>query len=216
MRSPFANIMSVCNIMTKSIDTLDKNKLLEYIRLLENSTRNTLKLLENLLSWARSQTGNLTFRPRKIDLNALLYKTVSLYTEIANEKSISIKFESTEEIFVFGDHDMLQTVTRNLLSNAIKFTPVNGSITIECKPSGRFARVDVIDTGVGMTEENLATIFDLSVNSSTKGTNDESGTGLGLILCKEFVEINAGTIFVESEVNKGSTFSYTVPIKPKE
>jgi len=169
------------------------------------------ELLENLLEWARTQTGQLTLNPDYHDLQLLIYETLKLTEESTKNKGISLTSDITDNFSVYIDKEIVKTVLRNLITNAIKFTPKGGSVNVNAVQDNEKITVSVSDTGVGMNKEKQNSLFDLSQKESTNGTDGETGSGLGLMLCKEFVEKHGGTIWVESEEGVGSTFYFTIP-----
>ena len=180
---------------------------------LEKNSKNVAQLLENLLTWARSQSGKITYTPMELGINAIINNSIDIANIQAHEKSITLNYNNSisDEVLVQADSNTLITVFRNILSNAIKFTPDNGNINISAEEDDKFVTVSISDSGVGIPEDKLSTIFDVDRNYSSKGTNQELGTGLGLILCREFVEKNGGTIWADSQIGVGSTFSFTIP-----
>jgi CheY-like chemotaxis protein len=169
-------------------------------------------LLEQLLTWARSQRGDLEFQPQVLDLTRAVYKTAHLFSAQANAKEIAIVQTNTEPHWVYADRAMLQTILRNLFSNAIKFTPTQGAITIVIDNSTHHTRLQINDNGIGMDAQQQQRLFRLDMKPrSVPGTYNEGGSGLGLILCSEFVERNGGTIGVNSEPGEGSSFWITLP-----
>jgi signal transduction histidine kinase len=168
-------------------------------------------LLENLLEWSRSQTGNIEFKAEEFDLATVLKENEDLLKTQAQNKKLSLVNNNGVEVKVNAHKHSVNTVIRNLLSNAIKFTPEGGTITLSTQKSENEIKVSVSDTGVGMSEKVIQKLFRIDAKHSTIGTADEKGTGLGLILCKEFIEKNGGQIGVESEVGKGSVFYFTLP-----
>jgi signal transduction histidine kinase len=169
-------------------------------------------LLGNLLTWARLQRNRITFHPEKINAAAKIRELLAFHEEAALKKNILIEVFAKEELVVSADVNMFSTIIRNLLANAIKFTPEDGEISVSLKKEGGSCKVKVSDTGVGIPKENLEKIFRVDSNVSTKGTDGEKGTGLGLVLCKEFVEKHDGKIYVESEMGKGSSFVFVLPL----
>jgi signal transduction histidine kinase len=167
--------------------------------------------LENLLEWSRSQTGRIQMKPENIDLYKLVDDNVDFLQNQAGNKKIQLINKVASPTHVHADDNMLNTVIRNLISNAIKYTGEGGSITVSSYEKDGMVKISVIDTGIGIKPENIEKLFRIDVNYSTKGTADETGTGLGLILCKEFISRNKGEIWVESELGKGSTFKFTLP-----
>ena len=188
----------------------------ELIKYINQSSSNTYKLLENLLLWSRSQIGILEFRPEKENLYLISIETIELLFHSADSKSIALNNEIPKEIFVKTDKELYVTIIRNLLTNAVKFSPKGGNVTIKAENiknenNERYTEISVSDDGIGISEEKIKKLFKITENISTKGTENEDGTGLGLILCKEFVEMHGGQIKVESEINKRTTISFTLP-----
>ena len=169
-------------------------------------------LLQNLLLWSRSQTGRIEFNPQKLNLYNLIQDNTNLLKASTERKQIKIISDTPPNTFIFADEDMLNTIIRNLLTNALKFTNKNGIIEINSIQRSENIEICISDTGVGMSDKVKANLFRLDVSQTTFGTDNEAGTGLGLILCKEFVEKNGGTIKVESEIGKGSRFCFTLPL----
>lgn len=214
LRSPFDNIIGLTElILDNSIDYEESKK---YIKILNTNAKNTLILLDNLLNWAKSQTGQLSYKPEKLLLSNVIKEIIALNILHADNKSIAINYSPSEEIIVFADENMLRTVLRNLISNAIKFTNINGTINILTTLKGNFAEVTISDNGIGMNENKRKLLFKIISNQTTQGTANENGSGLGLVLCKEFVQKNKGEIVVESKEGKGSTFKFTLPLNPTE
>ncbi|MDD2526011.1 MAG: HAMP domain-containing sensor histidine kinase, partial [Bacteroidales bacterium] len=177
------------------------------------SSNKAMDLLMNLMEWSRSQTGRMDYKPENLNIENFIHETVSLDDNIAGEKSITINRFLPHDVIVFADKAMINTVLRNLIANAIKFTKPGGEINISAVKQHNEVIVSVSDTGVGMSQDKLGKIFQLDQSCSTLGTNKEKGTGLGLILCKEFVEKHGGKIWVESKEDIGSTFYFTLPYK---
>ena len=168
-------------------------------------------MLENLLEWANSQRGKIPFNPGSLRLKDLVIEEFSLVNDMAVDKNIELRSSIPEEMTVFADKDMIKTVLRNLLSNAIKFTYRNGKVKLQAAVVNGGVEISISDTGIGMTNEILTKLFRIDANLSTRGTEDEKGTGLGLFLCKEFVGKHGGKIWAESESGKGSTFKLFLP-----
>jgi signal transduction histidine kinase len=162
--------------------------------------------------WVRTQTGKISFEPQKLNFADICKDILEILKPSANSKNITINYYAPDEINVFADKDMLKTIFRNLISNAIKFTNKNGTININSEENSGNVTISVSDNGIGISQDNLAKLFDISKVLTTKGTAEETGTGLGLLLCKEFIEKHGGKIWVESEVGKGSDFKFTLPI----
>jgi signal transduction histidine kinase len=175
-----------------------------------------MDLLLNLMEWSRSQTGRMEFNPEYFDLASSINKIILLYVDIAEQKSITIKNILPYKASVFADIAMISTVLRNLISNAIKFTMPGGKIIVSAMEKQNEIIFSVSDNGVGISKNSIEKLFRIDQSYSTTGTNKETGTGLGLILCKEFVEKNHGKIWVESEEKKGSTFYFTLPYNAEQ
>jgi ligand-binding sensor domain-containing protein/signal transduction histidine kinase len=212
LRSPFNSIMGFCELLFKRYEKMDDAKRKKLLGTVYESSKNLLKLLENLLQWARSQTGNISFDPEEFDINELINTNISLVNNLLQEKGVKLKKRFDGKISVYADKNMISTVIRNLITNAVKFTETGG-ITIETFQDKDNATVKIIDTGLGISKDKLGKIFDIENSKSTSGTRGESGTGLGLIICKEFVEKNGGSISVSSEPGKGSVFCFSIPNK---
>ena len=184
---------------------------------LRTAALRTIDLIENLLTWAQAQKGLLPFEPEKFDLMELVKENVSLFDSAAKAKRIDLIVPLSDNVVVFCDRNMINLVIRNLISNAIKFTYPDGNIVIKVDRDGaRKVAVSVKDTGCGMTETTMKNLFILDKRTSTKGTANETGTGLGLILSKEFVTKNSGQIRVESVPESGTTFLITLPVNPPD
>ena len=181
-------------------------------REIDKNLKNVYALLENLLEWSRSQTGNIEFKSDDFNIQQLLLQNRDLLKTQAANKGIEISCDCPDAVFVSGHKHSINTVIRNLISNAIKFTPAGGKITLQLQTEEKFARISIADTGVGMAPDTLKKLFRIDTKYSTNGTANEKGTGLGLILCKDFVEKNGGSLSVESTQGKGSVFSFTIAL----
>ncbi|MFO7862942.1 MAG: HAMP domain-containing sensor histidine kinase, partial [Salinivirgaceae bacterium] len=184
----------------------------EFINLLYDSSKQLHSLLENLLQWSRAQTGRLSFKPRKLQASKIVSDNFSLLNANAEVKNIELVNEVDPKAEVWADADMVNTIIRNLLTNAIKFSHKNSTVKITSESKAELLAICISDSGVGIREDELEKLFKIGYNTSKPGTANEEGTGLGLILCKEFAKRNGGDVHVESEVDKGSTFSFTLPI----
>jgi len=182
----------------------------KYIKAIDNSGRKAYELLDNLLVWANTQTDGISFEPQELDLKKTFEKLISLNEYNAASKNIKLSYSLSKEIIIYADLNMLNIILRNLISNAIKFTNSNGVIIVNAEQDNNKVIISVSDTGVGIKKSRLSKIFDLSEKISTIGTAKEKGTGLGLLLCKEFVEKHGGKIWVESEIEKGSKFTFSM------
>jgi signal transduction histidine kinase len=211
LRSPFNSIIGFSEIMLENAQVRIYDVMEEYSKIILTSAKRAMDLLTNLMEWSRSQTGRMEFNPGAMELVSLITEIELLFHGIADQKSIRINLEIPPSATIYADRDMISTVLRNLISNAIKFTNFGGKINISIEDQPEELTVSIRDTGVGMKKEKLEKLFRIDSESSTLGTNREKGTGLGLILCKEFIEKHEGKIWVESEVGKGSVFRFTIP-----
>jgi signal transduction histidine kinase len=183
-----------------------------YLTHISNASKNGNILLGNLLQWSRTQTGSITFEPIQLNLMLMAEETSNFLEGDAHKKNISIQLQIDPALNITADENMLKTILRNLLSNALKFTRENGNISVKASLSSDHVEICVSDSGVGIPEEKIPLLFRIETNSSTKGTSQESGSGLGLILCKEFVDKHHGKIWVETKVGIGSQFKFTLPL----
>jgi signal transduction histidine kinase/ligand-binding sensor domain-containing protein len=211
LKNPFSTIIGFSEMLNDEDHSENPEKTKEYAKIINTSAVQTLRLLENLLEWANTQRGKVSFNPGQIKLNELLDEELSILTDMANEKNIALKSSVTSNLTIFADRNMIRTILRNLISNAIKFTHRHGQVNVKASSSNNEVEVEVSDTGIGMTQEIISKLFRIDANLSTLGTENEKGTGLGLFLCKEFVEKHGGRIWVESEPSKGSVFKIILP-----
>ena len=198
--------------MTEQIKLKDYDGIEEYAEIILNSSTRAMELLKNLLEWSRSQTGRMTFNSEYLDLSVLVRETTDLLKDSAQQKLISITTEMPTNMQVMADRAMINSVLRNLLSNAIKFTHTTGHIVVSAVQNRDECMISIRDTGIGIGKENISRLFRMDESFSTVGTHNEKGTGLGLLLSKEFVEKHGGKIWVTSEPGKGSTFYFTIPV----
>ncbi len=206
LRSPFTALLGLTETLVENFERFDEAKMKLILNRLHTASETVYELLNNLLEWSRLERSLLTPEPEPIALTTLVRNIVQLLTINATPKQILLKNLVTEELAVYADLKMLHTVLRNLLSNAIKFTPPGGAVTISARQAAHQIEVVVADTGIGIDPKDMAALFRIDAKTSQPGTAGETGTGLGLILCKELVELNGGAIRVESEVGKGSRF----------
>ena len=210
LKGPFNNIVGLSNLLLESIETGDTKEIDIYAKLMQNASGQTMELLVNLLEWSRSQTGAIKYQPSLVNLSLLVDEVIALSKSQADVKHISLFRKSSDPIFISLDKTMISTVLRNLIANAIKFSYENSSIEVEIQSDNGHIRVQVSDHGVGITESSLNKLFRIDQSFSTKGTKDEKGTGLGLILCKEFIDNHKGKIWAESISGEGSRFIFTI------
>jgi signal transduction histidine kinase len=212
LKNPFNSIAGFTDLMIENNEIYDAAKRLKFLKIIKGSTAKVSSLLDNLLIWASSQSGNLKFNPKNINLANQVAGVISFLEIQAINKDIAILNRIEKNIHVKADENMLDTILRNLISNAIKFTQPKGEIQIYSRLKNDFIEIAVKDNGVGMTDAEIAAIFNFNEISSTLGTSNEQGSGLGLILCKDFVENHGGKIWVERAVNVGSEFKFTLPV----
>src|ERR1035437_5804844 len=211
LRSPFTVLLGLSEFLIENIREYDTDEIENHLKLIKNSAQDTFALLEDLLKWIRAQSGNIPFKPQNLSFADICNDILKTLNPNADIKNISINYSKVDHLTVFADADMLKTVLRNLASNAIKFTNNGGTISINAIENSSNVTISVSDNGIGISPENLIKLFDISQVLSTKGTAKETGTGLGLLLCKEFVEKHGGKIWVESECGKGSIFYFNIP-----
>lgn len=213
LRGPFSSLLGFSELILEDFDKLEKNDMRRFLEIINSTARNLYHLLNNLLQFSRFQVGRMNFEPEKLSIKALISGTINLLGGNAIKKDIQMVNEVKTARYVFADEEMLNSVIQNLITNAIKFTPRGGKITIsESLGDTGFVQISVTDTGIGMTQSALNNLFSLEHISSTSGTEKEAGSGLGLLLTKEFIEKNGGSISVNSTPGQGSTFSFTVPL----
>jgi signal transduction histidine kinase len=213
LRSPFTSIIGFAEVLLEDLDSLEKVDIKEFTNSIYKSSKNIQNLLENLLQWSRVQTGRIEFNPIAFDLSHLVNDVVALYQVNAARKKINLINGIENQYNINADKFMIDTVLRNLVSNSIKFTNQGGEIKIlsELQTSKNMLQISVEDNGIGMKEEIISKLFKIDEHVTTKGTDKEKGTGLGLILCKEFIEKHGGAIWAESSVGKGSKFKFIIP-----
>lgn len=212
LKSPFNNLLGLSELLTEDIRKLDIDEIESITNDINKTARTTYNLLEDILMWARTQQGKIPFKPQILSFRNIYMGILEILNSNANAKNITINYSARDEINIFADIDMLKTILRNLVSNAIKFTNKGGATNINAEENSGNVTISVSDNGIGIKPENLTKLFDISEVITTKGTANETGTGLGLLLCKEFVEKHGGKIWVESEIGKGSDFKFTLPI----
>jgi PAS domain S-box-containing protein len=215
LKNPFNAIISLSDFLTKDFNLMPDNEKLELVKLINISSENAYSLLENLLQWARTQTDRIKYNPQPLELNPIIEENFKFHKINSDRKNIKLEQEVDDDLMVYADKNMVNLVLRNLLSNAVKFTNINGLIKVIAKKINKenssTVEISVKDNGVGIEKEYLEKLFRIDEHHSTSGTTGETGTGLGLIVCKEFIRKNSGDIHVESEKGKGSTFIFTLP-----
>lgn len=213
LRGPLGSAVSLSELLFEDIDKYDKEEIREISEMLCQSNKNSYKLLENLLEWSRVQTGMIVFSPQKIVLNTLIEENIDLNKSAALNKNITLFFESADLIEAEADKNMIDTILRNLLSNAIKFTDRNGKIEVRLSKTDQKVAISVTDNGIGIPDDIKEKLFKINRKVIQKGTQNEVGSGLGLLLCTEFINIHNGKIWVESQHDKGSCFKFTLPLE---
>jgi PAS domain S-box-containing protein len=212
LRSPFNGFLGLTQMMAEDLPTLSMTEIRDISLMLKKSATNLFRLLENLLEWAKVQQGLIPFNPQPGNIHIIMNEILELIGDSSKAKGIGISCNIDADIEVIADINMFQTVIRNLVSNATKFTNRGGMISLAARLiRNNFVEISVTDNGIGMSSETVDGLFRLDVNTSSKGTEGESSTGLGLIICKEFIEKHGGTLWVTSEVGEGSTFYFTIP-----
>jgi len=213
LKNPFNSLLGLSGLLIEDLNTLRVEEIEDKIISINKTAQKTYNLLEDILLWAGSQQGNIAFKPQSLKLDGICKNCIELFKQNSDLKNISINCVKIGEQEVFADQDMLNTILRNLISNALKFTENGGAINIYTEETPTNITISVSDTGIGIAYENMVKLFDMSCVFTTRGTAKESGSGLGLLICKEFVEKHGGKIWVESEVGKGSIFKFTLPLK---
>jgi len=212
LKNPFITILGFSDLLITDYEELTDEERLYYIQEMKNSADKSHSLLQNLLQWSRSQTGRIHYNPHKLNLKEIACSNTNLIQPTANKKEISFECTLNEKIYIMADEDMINTIFRNLLTNAVKFTDMGGKVKISSRTIDGFEEISIEDNGIGMPEDVRVNLFRLDKSYTTTGTQNETGTGLGLILCKEFVEKHGGSIKVKSEEGKGTKFIFTLPL----
>lgn len=214
LRNPFHNVIGLSYLLSKQYDRLSPDERIKYANEIHESSNMVSRLLENLLEWSRTQTKEIEFQPATVDLKKIIEDAISVLQNNAQEKSIFIENNVSQSNLITADPVMLETIFRNLINNSIKFTPNGGKVVITTTLTDRQLIACIKDTGVGIEKRNLKKLFHIDSKLKTKGTNNERGTGLGLVICKEFIDYHNGKIWAESEPGNGSKFQFEIPIEP--
>lgn len=218
VKTPVSTIASYSSLLVDEFDEMEKEEILQIIKIIKKSSFHAIDLLKNLLEWAKVQTGSISFNPEVINICDIVEEEVDFASNVWGKKNITVEHTPKADNFVYADRNMVRTVFRNLLSNAIKFTPEKGSIQLHSKrlkQDGDFIQISIQDNGVGISKKLLPTLFSIEDNYSSEGTSGEVGTGMGLLFCKEFIDIQGGDIHAESVVGEGSIFSFSLPAAKK-
>jgi signal transduction histidine kinase len=213
LRGPFTTLLGFSSLLKENVKQYDTRQIETMLTHINSAARNAFALLENLLTWARAQNKQLDFDPQNLDIHKIIWDISDIMKSMAEIKDITINTLSKEGCTILADENMLKTILRNLISNAIKFTHPGGKIAISAIQTNEETRISVSDNGVGMTDEIKKSLFSLHTDAPSLGTANEKGTGLGLIISKEFAEKHGGRIEVESSPGYGSVFSLTLPMK---
>ncbi|MBN1302607.1 MAG: HAMP domain-containing histidine kinase [Melioribacteraceae bacterium] len=212
LRSPFSSLLGFSEYLNHEAENLSTDEVKEYSTMIYRTGKHILSLLENLLQWSRVQLGRIDFSPSEYNITEQLLSIKNYFDTISRQKDISIICNEKDEIKVFADQNMIETVIRNLISNSIKFTHSGGSIELSAEKKKSHVEVTIKDSGVGMPEDVVQNLFKIESQHTTRGTNNEKGSGLGLIICNEFVKKNNGTIKVNSKINSGTSFIVSIPV----
>jgi PAS domain S-box-containing protein len=211
LKSPFNGFIGLTGLMADKSEEFSQSEFIEHSKSLNNAAKNLYKLLENLLEWAQIQNGTIEYTPKNLHLSKFVSESIDTIYERALQKRITIINEIGNKEKVYADEKMISSVLRNLLSNAVKFTKMDGKIIVQSEQSNDAIKISVTDNGVGIPGNDVKKLFKIEEKVSSKGTEGELSTGLGLLLCKEFIEMHGGKIWAESEEGKGSCFRFTIP-----
>lgn len=213
LKNPFHSLIGFSELLIENLSAFEHDEAKQCAEMINISANSGYKLLENLLLWARTQTGGIDYNPERVSIQEVISNSINFLSGQALSKKINLISEISLDFHPLVDYNMLNTVIRNLISNGIKFTPIGGEIKISIDEDfdDNFYIISVKDSGIGIKETDIIKLFRIDISHSTKGTAQEKGSGLGLILCKEFVERHGGKIWVESEFGKGSNFKFTLP-----
>jgi PAS domain S-box-containing protein len=211
LKNPFNAIIGFSDILVEQVREKDYEGVEEYAEIIQSSSQRAMSLLSNLLEWSRTQTGRLHYNPIQFDIVSLVKEIILFLDDLSRQKTITISKELPHHLLVTADKSMIETILRNLISNSVKFTNCGGHISISVNVSSKGFTISVSDNGVGIEKTDQEKLFRIDKSHTTSGTQQEMGTGLGLLLCKEFVEMHGGEIGVESEKGKGSRFYFTIP-----
>jgi signal transduction histidine kinase len=211
LRNPFQAILGFSDMLINNFDKYPKEQMLEFIGLINQSSKKAFELLENLLEWSNLQTKKMKPVFQSVSSYEIINEVTQLLSGMAEQKHISLIFDSTIDEKILTDRNMINTILRNLISNAIKFTGINGKIEIKTQSNSHTVAISIADNGMGMDKDDIEKLFKIETKISTTGTQGEKGTGLGLLLCKDLVELNHGSIEAVSEIGSGSTFTIRIP-----
>ncbi|MEB3754282.1 HAMP domain-containing sensor histidine kinase [Acinetobacter sp. MD2(2019)] len=214
LRAPFHGLLGFSEVLAEEHDTLSSTEVEHMAGYLNDTAKSTYQLLENLLNWAMAEGGRFVYHPINFKLKQVTQIVKNVLTSLAKQKNIELIEDVDDDIYVYADMNMLTSILQNLTSNALKFTTVDGSgkVSISARLDAGFVAISIVDTGLGMTQAQLEQVFEPRLKLSLKGTAGEKGTGLGLVLCKRFVDLNQGEISVHSKEGQGTTFVVKIPL----
>lgn len=212
LKNPFASMLGSAEILSNNPNQFDPETIKKFASIMYNAAKSGYSLLENLLEWSRAQTGTIIYQPQKISIKEVIYQNITNVSAMALNKKILVQAEVSNDLEVIADLNMVNTILRNLLTNAIKFSYSGGNVSVKADKKKDEVILSVKDNGIGIPKEDLNKLFKIDIKYTNIGTAEERGTGLGLLLCKEFVEKHGGRIWVESETGKGSVFKFTIPV----
>lgn len=207
----FSGLIGLSQFLNNELDDLDKPKVKELVEKINYSVRSIFTFIENILEWSRIQSGRMEIKPKRFSLTDLIIEVIAINRAGMTKKNINIEFDQAEEFTVFADENMISVVLRNLVSNALKFSYGGSKIELYLTRNDKFIEFGIKDEGTGIRKDELDQLFKIGSSVAKSGTENEQGTGIGLILSKEFIEKNGGRIVAESEFGKGSRFSFTLP-----
>lgn len=215
LRGPMGNMMNLLTLINEQYDSMDTSEIREMMTILDSQTQNTYRLIENLLYWSRSQLGQIVRTLENVKVKVLISEVTEILSPLLKAKEITVELDIDEDIEVLADVEMSRIVFRNIISNSVKYCNIGGVVKVSANRDGSNVAIVVEDNGIGMSETTLASLFSWTKERSVPGTNREQGSRLGLILCKEFVEKQDGSISAESEYGKWSRFTVTLPSAPQ-
>lgn len=214
LRAPFHGILGFSEVLETEIEDLDEKGIRDIAGYLRSTAHATFRLLENLLQWAMSEGGAIIYRPQDVQIEQVFQTVFEVLGAMAQRKDVALHNDADPKLMVHVDLNMMTSVLQNLTSNAVKFTRSGGHVYLSAQKVGDKIHISVRDTGIGMPEEQIQEFFMRQQPKSNKGTDGEKGTGLGLLLCRQFVEKNNGEVIIESKPNEGTTFTIIIPYKP--
>lgn len=212
LKNPMNTIIGLTDLLEKKIQKNDLESIEEYAKNINRSTQKIRALLSNLLDWSITLSGKIEFRPIKISLRKIINEVMELLEETLKLKSLKVVYECNEDAIVYVDKEMISTVLRNIVSNSIKFSYPGSEIKISCERFGEKVSIEITDYGIGMSQETINSLFKVGQLKSNQGTKSEDGTGIGLLLCKDFLLKHNSDVLVESKVGKGSSFKFSLPV----